>query len=1123
MTGNKSAINTKKKIALAAVFVAVILSYLTFLFIQGVKQQLWSQSVSTIMESTAQGCNTLRIQLQEDFESIGAAAKHAGEYSLAEKEQLEDIMYHYIQTEAGTKLYLANGACIPEDTQMDKTAEKTLFEKEQAYGIINPHISSASGVNVFDLFVKLEMKDGMEGYMLKEYEVDAIVDTFSLSFYDGQGFSYVVNTQGDVLIRSPHPNSNKTVKNLFDMLPEKDNNLDSLAQFADSLEALRTGWAVFRYQGEDTVFCYTPLKLQSDWYLISIIPEAVVNTQTNEILRRSLALIGSILLGISLLVISYFRSASKTNKKLSNQAEYIVHLYNAIPEGIALIMAKAPYSFTQLNDEGLRLLEYPEGTANNALGGKLLRQAVFQDDYEKTVHIFQSVAEGGRKSVFENRMIKMDGSYFWASGIVEKTLDENGNPVLIAAFHDITEEKMAKEAAEREKLQERTTLVGALSNAYPVIISMNLSKDTLNYIYLEKGLMIGLGTQETYSRLYEDMQGTIHPDHLSGYVTRFSPDALRRVLGRKRNEVFMEAKQKLTDGNYHWTSTQIIYVDNPYSNDRLAILISRRIDEQRHEEERQRQALQSALESAREASQAKSQFLSNMSHDIRTPMNAITGMTAIAAAHLDDRDRVADCLKKINLSSDHLLSLINDILDMSKIETGKLTLKTEPFNFAKLVADTVELVRTSADKNNLKLDIHLGRLANEKVLGDALRIRQVCINILSNAVKYTPNSGSIHVEVRQAGSNRRGYQNYVFCCSDTGIGMSHEFLDRIFMPFERVQDSTTSRISGTGLGMAITKNLVDLMNGEIVVESKQGEGSVFTVTLPLQVQDTEKEMVSIEWRGIRCLAVKEDNQICEEAGKLLADMGLHVFFVKDGQEAVRSLENARDIPDPFKLVIAGWRQPARDSVESARRIRQAAGPDSALIMLTDSDWIESENEARNAGVTAFLSKPFYRSKINYLLRELSGEKEAGSRKRHEIRPDYSEKKILLVEDNEINREIARELIGRMGIQTEEACDGEEAVRKVSESPEGYYDLILMDIQMPKMDGYEAVKIIREMNRKDVGSLPVIAMTANAFDEDVRTALRAGMNAHFSKPIDPEAFEQLLCQYLSPNPVLPEKD
>lgn len=1110
---DKNSTSIKKKIAMAAVLVGSTLSILTFLFIHEVKEELGKQSVQTIIESTQQGCNTLKVQLMDDYQSMGSVAFNLRKLASGQREELELLMDDYSQIEDGIRLYLEDGVCIPSGSGNDEKAEAALRGMEQNNGIIDPHISSVTGVNVFDLFVGVTLKDGVQGYLVKEHEVDRIVDSFTLSFYNNAGFSYVVNQKGDVLIRSPHPNSNKTVQNLFDMLPDSRNSRESLDQFAQSLENSYTGWAIFNYQGEDTVFCYTPLKLQTDWYLISIIPLNVVNAQTNEILMRSFVLIGCILLGIALLLVFYLRYAIRTNRKLKNQADYISRLYNAVPEGIALISVESPYDFFLINQEGLRLFRCPEDASNEAMKGKSLRDVIHQEDYEKLVQLFKDTADSGRKNIFEVRVITSDHSFFWAAGIVERTMDENGNPVLISAVHDITDEKLAEEAAEREKLQERLTLVGAISNAYPVIISLNLTRDSLSFIYVKPGLMLKLGDQESYSQLYEDVASSIHPEHLEEFCRRFSAENLNKTLGQEKNEVFLDVRQMLGDGRYHWVSIQVIHVDNPYSGDKLAILISRRIDEQRYEEEQKRSALQSALDSARAASEAKSRFLSNMSHDIRTPMNAIVGMTAIASTRLDDRERVMECLKKISLSSKHLLNLINDVLDMSKIESGKLSIREEPFNLAELVTECAELVRSQTEAKHLEMDVHLKTLNNEEVVGDALRIRQIYINILSNASKYTPEGGRIHVEVRQEHGAGRGYGRYVFRCADTGIGMSREFMSKLFQPFERAQDSTNSRVTGTGLGMAITKNLIDLMNGDIRVESKPGEGSVFTVALPLRLQDGVPEEVPEEWVGIHCLIVDDDEQTCENASELLGDMGLRPQFVTEGAEAVRRVLEQKDSDDPFGLVIVDWKMPDMDGVEVARRIRQEVGREVPVIVLTAYDWAEIEAEAREAGVSAFLAKPFYRSKICYLLSELSGEKEEAQWSGFTGKSDFTGRRVLLVEDNEMNREIAGTLIEEMGVKVEEACDGEEALERFKHVPEHYYDMILMDVQMPKMDGYESTRAIRALDREDAASIPIIAMTANAFAEDVQNALHAGMTAHFAKPIDTGVLEQMLNKYL----------
>lgn len=597
--------NIKKKIAFAAILIGIVLVTLTLLFIRGVQNQLWEESITAIMENTQQGCNTLRIQLKNDYESMSVLSKDIKKYSLSQTNEIETIINNYGHVEENISMYTEDGSYFPKGNQIDKTVQETVLNSDITNGIIDPHISSITGVNVFNIFIRTTMNDGTKAYLVKEYEIENIVESFSLSFYNDAGFSYVINTKGDVLIRPPHPNSNKTVKNLFDMLPTGKNDANNIKQFAQSLENNDTGWAIFTYQNEKTVFCFTPLRLESDWFLISIIPKNVVDAQTNDILIRSMLLIGCILLGIILLALFYFHHANKTNKKITNQTNYIGHLYNALPEGVALITVNQPFKLIQLNQEGLRLLHYPDGSLNDAPKGKELKDFIYHEDADRIIKDFTNVSLNSQRNTFEHRIVRTDGSFFWASVIVEKTISENGEPVLIAAFHDITKEKLAEEAAEREKLQERITLVKAISNAYPVIISINLSKDTLNFIYMKEGLMIGLGKQKTYTELYNQIVSTIHTDSIEEFKERFAPETLTAALGKEKNEIFIECKQILSDKKYHWISTQIIYVDNPYSKDKLAILISRRIDEQRYEEEQRRQALQSALDSAKSASEAK--------------------------------------------------------------------------------------------------------------------------------------------------------------------------------------------------------------------------------------------------------------------------------------------------------------------------------------------------------------------------------------------------------------------------------------------------------------------------------------------------------------------------------------
>lgn len=1104
--------NTRRAVTVGAAALALALCLLTTHFISNVKTQLWQQSINTILESTRQGRSTLAVQLDENYADLRNIADRLADYPASDSAALDTLLREINTLESNIHLIFGEQVCLPSDQPCDQQALAQLDPHDGDQAVIDPHISSVTGMDVFDLVLEVDFSDDQKGYLIKEFEVRSIVDTFTLSFYNDAGFSYVVDADGDVLIRSPHPRSNKTVQNLLDMLSSQNNDSQALALFADSLKSAETGWAIFTYEGERTVFCFTPVGLHSDWALISIIPEAAVNAQTHALLRQSLALVASAVLGISALVLLYLRHMTKTQRRLTHQTNYISHLYNALPEAVALISTTQPYRLLQLNREGWRLMGYTLENSDEVLNLDL-RASMPKLDYEHFAGQIEAAICSGEKINLVEMMKNRDGSVFWTSGIIEKTLDENGEPVLIYAFHDITKEKQAEEAEKQRTLQERLTLVSALSNAYPVIISLNLTQDQVQFVYVRPGLMIRLGEQETYSQLYTELEASIDPEFRQDY-RQFQLNALQEAFAGGIGEVVLEMKMKLTDEQLHWTTTQIIHVDNPYSEDQLAILISRRTDEQRLKAERQQEILKTALENATAASAAKSQFLSNMSHDIRTPMNAIVGMTTIAGAHLNDPERVQACLRKISLSSKHLLSLINDILDMSKIESGKLTIAQEPFNFAELITEVVELVRPQAEEKNQVFEFQPERLEKEGVVGDPLRIRQVCINILSNAVKYTPEGGTITLEISQRSSLYKGCQNFVFRCADTGIGMDPEFMTRLFQPFERSDHPQARNENGTGLGMAITKNLVDLMNGEIQVTSTAGQGSVFTVILPLPLQSQTEEQIPASWQDAHILVVDDDPKIGEEAGELMSELGLRCDYRDKGEAALDAAEQAQRAKDPYRLIVIDWKMPGLSGLETVQALRQKLGAQPEIVILSAYDWSDIEEQARQSGVSGFLTKPFYRFKICRLLNELEDER----REPAEVKPvitDFSGCRLLLAEDNEINREIAREMIASLiTVQLDEVADGQAAVDRIAASPEGYYNLVLMDIQMPRLNGYEATRQIRKLNRRDSKTLPIVAMTANAFEEDVRLAMQAGMNAHFAKPIDMDRLAEILRRFLS---------
>ena len=512
--------------------------------------------------------------------------------------------------------------------------------------------------------------------------------------------------------------------------------------------------------------------------------------------------------------------------------------------------------------------------------------------------------------------------------------------------------------------------------------------------------------------------------------------------------------------------------------------------------------LQVAVEKAESANRAKSTFLSNMSHDIRTPMNAIIGFTTLALSNIDDTDRVKDYLGKTLASSNHLLSLINDVLDMSRIESGKIHLEEVEVNLSDVLHDLKTIVSGQIYAKQLELYMDAMDVTDEDVYCDKTRLNQILLNLLSNAIKFTPAGGTVSVRVRQLAGKVRGCGQYEFRIKDNGIGMSQEFAQKIFEPFERERTSTVSRIQGTGLGMAITKNIVDMMGGTIEVQTAQGKGSEFIIRVPLRVQAEHRPVEKItELEGLKALVVDDDFNTCDSVTKMLVKVGMRAEWTLSGKEAVLRARQSIEMSDVYHAYIIDWRLPDMNGIEVTRQIR-SLHDDTPIIILTAYDWSDIEVEAKAAGVTAFCSKPMFMSDLRETLMSALGQKPADAVQRllPEKNADFKGKHILLVEDNELNREIAQEILREYGFLVDSAENGAVAVEKVSTAAPGSYDLLLMDVQMPIMDGYTATRKIRALDDPTRAKLPIIAMTANAFDEDRRNALESGMNGFLSKPI-----------------------
>ena len=522
--------------------------------------------------------------------------------------------------------------------------------------------------------------------------------------------------------------------------------------------------------------------------------------------------------------------------------------------------------------------------------------------------------------------------------------------------------------------------------------------------------------------------------------------------------------------------------------------------------------LEKARQVALEANKAKSEFLANMSHDIRTPMNAIVGMTAIAAAHIDDRKQVENCLRKITLSSKHLLGLINDVLDMSKIESGKLTLATEQISLKEVVEGIVNIMQPQVKTKKQTFDIHVKNILTENVWCDGVRLNQVLLNLLSNATKYTPEGGSIHLSLFEENSPKgERYVRIYIKVKDNGIGMSPDFLKRIYESYSRADGARIHKTEGAGLGMAITKYIVDAMEGTIDIQSEPDKGTEFLLTFDFEkAAAMNMDMVLPSWN---MLVVDDDELLCRTAMDALKSIGIKAEWTLSGEKAIELVNEHHKRREDYQIILLDWKLPGMDGIQVAKEIRHNLGDEVPILLISAYDWSEFEAEAREAGISGFISKPLFKSTLYYALRQYMGT-ETENGQTSNPNSDLSGRRILIAEDNELNWEVANELLSDLGVELDWAEDGQICLDKFQKSPEGYYDAVLMDIRMPHMTGYEATKMIRGLNHPDALSIPIIAMSADAFSDDIQHCLECGMNAHIAKPIDIMEVSRLLKRFLT---------
>lgn len=764
-------------------------------------------------------------------------------------------------------------------------------------------------------------------------------------------------------------------------------------------------------------------------------------------------------------------------------------------------------SVFSINQAALNILGYESKEEMVADGFVMVAKTVVEEDKPKLQRCMESLEKEGDIVSTEYRVQHKDGKILHIMGNA-KLLKEDGQLFYQRFLLDCTAQKLE----EKENERRHTELVQALGIDYSLICYLDLDENTgIPLRNNKEGGQVFLPVADG-KFLYDKSIGRYIQEHVHEedreMLTEFSSgENLKREMAERK--VSYKNYRILLEGDMKYFQLKVVRIGD-WKKQHCVVLGFRSVDEETRREMEKTDLLRNAL---MQANQAKSTFLSNMSHDIRTPMNAIVGFTTLAITHIDYRDQVEQYLKKIMTSGNHLLSLINDVLDMSRIESGKIHLDENPCRLPDILHGLRNILQADIHAKQLELYIDAVDIMDEEIYCDKLRLNQVLLNLLSNSVKYTGPGGIVSIRVTEKPGAPNGYANYEFNIKDTGIGMSEEFVSRIFEPFEREKSSTNSGIQGTGLGMAITKNIVDMMNGTIDVKSEQGVGTEISLCFTFRVYVGMKEPQDIpQLKNCRALVVDDDFNTCDSVTYMLGQIGLRAEWTLSGKEALLRTHQAVMRNDIYTVYVIDWMLPDMNGIEVTRKIRKEMGEDVPIILLTAYDWLDIEEEAMEAGITAFCSKPLFLSELRRCLHSIVGEEEEQKNEEEDAVKNYTGR-ILLAEDNELNQEIARVILGDAGFTVEIAANGRIAVDMLKQSEPGYYQLILMDVRMPEMTGYEATRAIRKLENKELASIPIFAMTANAFEEDKQEAMKAGMNGHLAKPIDVKALFSTLDKIL----------
>lgn len=1028
-----------------------------------------------------------------------------------------------------------DGVILSSDGKTNNSSDRDFFVRGilGESGLETVAESKITGKPMMVFYAPVYGNNNIAGVFLGLYFAeDYLRDTLSTSYFGKPADVYLCTQDGKVIANSGNGNYGD---DLFDSLTESgviDAKTSEMAQ------------AAFKDGSNTALLCSEGYKTDNlcvmhlpgyDYVLVQAFPKNITQSMVNRANLAGVILEICLIVLFVIYIVFLIIRAGKQRKKLEEENKFI----GDVLRGMNILFASR-YFIVNLEDDSY---SYLKGVApinidipTNGVYSEIIdfhAADIIEDEGKEEYRRFARINAikenlGTKDSIVHECHVTRNGKEEWEQIIAMCLERKNGTPFrVLFVRQNVTELKLKEQREQRERAvlnrKERQYKIAIMSNSFSSF-ECNLTKDRIaqDITRIDNGEIISLleRTGLTFpckaSECFEKWKQFILPESLEDYSTAVNIDYLKNQYENGGMQVDVDYWAEAGKGIPMCVRQSFVMTRDEDSGDIIAMVVSKDITEQVRKQREQRQALQDALMQAQHANQAKTTFLSNMSHDIRTPMNAIIGFATIAASHIERTEQVRECLQKILSSSNHLLGLINDILDMSRIESGKLQIHNQECNIPELMHNLVNIIQPQVKAKQMEMFIDTFGVVNEDVIADPLKLNQIFINLMGNAVKYTPAGGTVTFRITQQTTFKHGWGDFVFIVKDNGIGMSQEFVKHIFEPFERESTATRSGIQGAGLGMPITKNIVDMMGGEITVESEVGKGSTFTVKIPLQLQDIEKTEEQIkELEGLRSLVVDDDFNVCDSVSKMLKKIGLRSEWTTSGREAVYRAKSAYEEGDPYHTYIIDWQMPDTSGIETARRIRRVVGKDAPIIVLTAYDWSDIEKEAKEAGVNAFCAKPLFMSDLKSALLAANniGDLNLSDTGAIWTQTDYSGKRILLVEDNELNREIAEVILEEAGFSIEFAPDGTDAVSMVENSAEGYYDAVLMDVQMPVMNGYEATKAIRAMQRRDVKTLPIIAMTANAMEDDKEAALKSGMNAHIAKPIDIELLMNVLCQYL----------